>query len=162
MLNLKENKMNAIGLNNSNLEQVSNKLNTLLADYQIHYQNLRSMHWLVKGPNFFELHSAFEKMYNDAAEKIDEIAERILIIGFKPLHTFKQYLSNAKLAEIEQVGASSELIERVKQDVSHLLSEERNILKLAADVSDEGTVALLTELIPQQEKLLWMLSAMQA
>jgi len=154
--------MNAIGLNNSNLEQVSNKLNTLLADYQIHYQNLRSMHWLVKGPNFFELHSAFEKMYNDAAEKIDEIAERVLIIGFEPLHTFKQYLSNAELSELEYVGTASELVERVKQDVSHLLSSERGILKVAADASDEGTVALLTELIPQQEKLLWMLSAMQA
>ncbi|MDF1546501.1 MAG: DNA starvation/stationary phase protection protein [Bacteroidales bacterium] len=153
--------MNAIGLNNSNLEQVSNKLNGLLADYQIHYQNLRTMHWLVKGPNFFELHKAFESMYLDAAEKVDEIAERILIIGYQPLHTFSDYLDKSSITELQSVGNAGELIERVSEDILQLLKQEREIIRLAADASDEGTVAMLTEILPQQEKLLWMLSAMQ-
>jgi starvation-inducible DNA-binding protein len=161
MLNLKINDMRTIGLNNSNLEQVSHQLNQLLADYQIYYQNLRAMHWLVKGPNFFQLHEAFEKLYTEAADKIDEIAERILIIGYQPLHTFKDYLAKASISELSEVGKESELIDRVKQDVLTLLNQERKIVKTASEASDEGTIALLTELIPKQEKLLWMLDAMQ-
>ena len=153
--------MSTIGLNKTNLEQVSNQLNQLLADYQIYYQNLRTMHWLVKGPNFFQLHVAFEKLYTEAADKIDEIAERILIIGFKPFHTFQDYLSTAKINELKLVGKESELIEKVKQDVLALLEQERKVVETASGVADEGTVAMMTELIPEQEKLLWMLNAMQ-
>jgi len=162
MLNLKnESRMNTIGLNKSNLEQVANQLNILLSDYQVYYQNLRTMHWLVKGPNFFQLHEAFKKLYTEAADKIDEIAERILIIGYSPLHTFQDYLANAGIDELKEVGDESELINRVKQDVLALLKRERRIVEIASEVADEGTVALLTEIIPEQEKLLWMLDAMQ-
>ena len=153
--------MDNIGLSKGHLENVANKLNKLLSDYHIHYQNLRAMHWLVKGPNFFQLHEAFEKMYDDAAEKIDEIAERVLILGFKPLHKYEQYLSNAEIKELEEVGNEGQLIERVKQDLQVLLKQEREVDESASDASDEGTIALMTELIPEQEKLLWMLNAMQ-
>ena len=40
--------------------------------------NLRNFHWNVKGHGFFVLHSKYEELYNDAAEKVDEVAERIL------------------------------------------------------------------------------------
>ena len=56
-------------------------LNQLLADYQVFYQKLRTYHWTVRGPMFFDLHLKFEELYLDAAIKVDEIAERVLAIG---------------------------------------------------------------------------------
>ena len=56
-------------------------LQQLLADFQIHYANLRGFHWNIKGHGFFVLHGKFEDLYNGAAEKVDEIAERILMLG---------------------------------------------------------------------------------
>ena len=53
-------------------------LQQLLADFQIHYANLRGFHWNIKGHGFFVLHSKFEDLYNGAAEKVDEIAERMV------------------------------------------------------------------------------------
>ncbi len=153
--------MKTIGLNSSNLEKVANSLNQLLADYQIYYQNLRAMHWLVKGPNFIQLHQTFEQLYTDAADKIDEIAERILIIGFKPLHRYNEYLEKASISELAEVGKESELISQVEKDVSILLKQERHVIESASEASDEGTIALLSELIPAHEKLIWMLNAMQ-
>ena len=50
----------------------------MLADLQVFYSNLRGFHWNVKGHGFFVLHSKYEELYNDAAEKVDEVAERIL------------------------------------------------------------------------------------
>ena len=74
-------------MNNKN-QKVAEELNKLLADYQIFYQNLRGLHWNVTGNAFFMLHEKYEELYNEASEVIDEIAERILMIGGQPLHTF--------------------------------------------------------------------------
>jgi starvation-inducible DNA-binding protein len=48
---------------------------------------------------FFELHVKFEEIYTDAQLKIDLIAERVLTLGFTPMHTFSDYLKNAKIKE---------------------------------------------------------------
>lgn len=68
-------------LNASATDNVVKSLQQLLADFQVYYTNLRGFHWNIQGPDFFVLHSKFEDLYNDAADKIDEIAERILTLG---------------------------------------------------------------------------------
>ena len=70
-------------------------LQQLLADFQIHYANLRGFHWNIKGHGFFVLHSKFEDLYNGAAEKVDEIAERILMLGGTPANNYTQRRSNS-------------------------------------------------------------------
>jgi starvation-inducible DNA-binding protein len=68
------------------------ELNQLLASYQIHYQNLRSLHWNIKGQGFFELHLKYEELYNRTLVIVDDLAERILSIGETPLSSFSEYL----------------------------------------------------------------------
>ena len=51
-------------LNEKNLKEVISALQKLLADFQVHYTNLRGLHWNVKGHGFFTLHEKFESMYN--------------------------------------------------------------------------------------------------
>ena len=63
-------------------------LQQLLADFQVHYMNLRGFHWNIQGHGFFVLHSKFEEMYDDTAEKVDQIAERILMLGGVPSNKF--------------------------------------------------------------------------
>ena len=68
-------------LDASAVSNVVASLKQLLADYQVFYTNLRGFHWNIKGHGFFVLHGKFEDMYNNAAEKVDELAERILMLG---------------------------------------------------------------------------------
>ena len=84
---------NQIGLNNEQSKQLAKKLNVLLSNYHLFYQNARSFHWNITGEKFFELHVKFEELYTDALLKIDEIAERILTLGHTPTHTFSDYLA---------------------------------------------------------------------
>src|SRR5690606_1848451 len=85
-------KTNILGLPIKESELISAELNTLLANFQVYYQNLRGLHWNIRGKRFFDLHVKFEELYNDAQLKIDEIAERVLTIGGTPLHTFEEYI----------------------------------------------------------------------
>ena len=79
---------NLVGIDRKKAEKLVIELNVLLADYEVFYQNLRGLHWNIKGREFFELHEKFEELYKEAFEKIDEIAERVLTLEGEPLHTY--------------------------------------------------------------------------
>ncbi|MFN7013950.1 MAG: Dps family protein [Bacteroidia bacterium] len=139
--------------------ELSIKLNDLLANYQIFYQNLRGLHWNIKGPKFFELHAKFEEFYNNALLKIDEIAERILSLGSNPLHTFSDYLHYAEIKEALQINDTYKSIEVIIKNLEILLRKERELLHLSDKLNDEGTNSLISDYIKEQEKTLWMLRA---
>ena len=148
-------------LDASAVSNVVASLKQLLADYQVFYTNLRGFHWNIKGHNFFVLHSQFEKMYDDTAEKVDEIAERILMLGGTPANKFSDYLKVAKVKEVDNVSNGNEALNNVLETISYFIGEERNLLKAASEAGDEATVALMSDYLKEQEKLVWMLTAYQ-
>lgn len=150
---------NLIGIDKKKASELSNNLNELLADYQLFYQNLRGMHWNIKGREFFELHVKFEEYYDDAVIKIDEIAERILTLEGEPLHSFTDYLKVSKIAESKNITNGVDGIKIIISNFQVLILKEREILELAADASDEGTVSLMSDYISETEKTLWMLNS---
>jgi len=150
---------NLIGLDSQKANDISNKLNELLADYQLFYQNLRGMHWNVKGKDFFELHLKFEELYNDAVIKVDEIAERILTLEGEPLHSFSDYLKVSEIAEERNIKNGIEGIKITVSNFSTIIIKERAILNLAGNAEDEGTASLMSDYIAQTEKTLWMLNS---
>ena len=150
---------NLIGLDKVKTELLASKLNELLANYQVFYQNLRGFHWNIKGKSFFELHAKFEEYYNDAVVKVDEIAERVLTLEGEPLHSFSDYLESSVLKEAKGISDGVQAVEIVVKNFSALVSLEREILSLAGDAEDEGTVSLMSDYISETEKTLWMLNA---
>lgn len=138
---------------------VSEKLNQLLADYQIYYQNLRTLHWYAKGRTFFALHSKFEEYYNETAEIVDELAERILMLGEKPVYSFSQFLSISKLKETEPISEGTAAVNVVLSNSEYLLNSVKEAIQTAENADDDGTVALLGELIGSTEKRIWMLKS---
>lgn len=151
--------LNKIGLDKSDSKIVVQKLNELLANYSVFYQNVRGYHWNIKGENFFELHQKFEELYDNLFSKIDEIAERILTLGSVPNHAFSAYY---KLSEIEDSDYVSDGVTAIKQILDSLkvvINLQREILDISADSDDEGTNAIMSDYIREQEKLHWMYSA---
>lgn len=150
---------NMIGLNKQQTVALTDDLNQLLADYQILYTNVRGYHWNIKGRDFFELHAKFEEIYNDLVVKVDEIAERILTLGGTPVHAFSRYLDMSDLEETLNVSNGREAVGNILSAYQILLNKQRQIVKAAAEVDDEGTVSLMSDYISQQEKESWMLNA---
>ncbi len=150
---------NRIGLNIKKSKLLSERLNILLANYQIFYMNTRGFHWNIKGNNFFELHLKFEKLYNDSLIKIDEIAERILTLGYTPLHTYTDFLSAATIKEAKDISNGERAIKVVLEGYETLLPLEKESLDLASNLNSEGTNALMSDYIREWEKSVWMYSA---
>lgn len=148
-----------LNLDKKKVQNVVEALQLLLADYQVYYTNLRGFHWEIKGRGFFVLHEKFESMYNDAANKVDEIAERILMLGGNPENKFSGYLKVARLSEVSGVSCSKEAVENVLATYKHFIAEERKLIKLAEEAHDVVTADMLTGYLKEQEKLVWMLVA---
>lgn len=150
---------NLVGIERKNAENLVIELNNLLADYELFYQNLRGLHWNIKGREFFELHSKYEELYRDAFVKIDEIAERILTLEGVPIHTFYDYLNATGIEEAKNISNGTRGAEIVVKNFTSLIKKEREILSLAVDAGDEGTVNLLSDYISEAERSLWMFNA---
>ena len=125
----------------------------------MHYQNLRGLHWNVKGEKFFELHVKFEELYNDLILKVDEIAERVLTLGGTPIHSYSDYLAKSSIKEMKNVTDANGTVSSVLESFETLLKKQRHLLTLSGDADDEGTNALMSDYIREQEKLVWMYSA---
>ncbi len=151
--------VNQIGLEANKTDVLASKLNLLLANYQLFYINARGFHWNITGDKFFELHAKFEEIYNDAILKIDEIAERVLTLGKTPYHSFTEYLKHSSIKEQTKVSEGKKAVKHIVDGFQVLLTNEREILELSGDAGDEGTNALMSDYIREQEKLVWMYAA---
>ncbi|NWO08184.1 MAG: DNA starvation/stationary phase protection protein [Alteromonadaceae bacterium] len=147
---------NFIGLDTAKTEELAGALNQLLSNYQIFYMNVRGYHWNIKGDNFFELHVKFEELYDDLLLKIDEIAERVLTLGHRPAHAYSTYMEMSEIPERKDVTDGKQAMENIVESFGKIISKQRELLNMAGDADDEGTNALMSDYISEQEKTVWM------
>lgn len=138
-------------------DSLVNVMNEFLADMQIFYQNLRGFHWNVTGNLFFVLHAKFEEYYNETAEAVDEVAERILMVGGQPVHSFSQYIQIAEIQEVTDVHDGKEAVHIVISQSEMLHAKMNRLKEMANDRNDETTATLLSDLMAETEKRIWML-----
>ena len=152
-------KLNSIGLDVEKSKVLAEKLNELLADYSLFYQNIRGYHWNISGDKFFELHVKFQELYEDLFLKIDEVAERIKTLGHTPNHQFSVYQKLAKIKESTEVSDGVKDVKDTLESFKIIITLQREILDLSAEANDEGTNALMSGYISELEKLVWMYTA---
>ncbi|KGN98398.1 DNA polymerase III subunit beta [Porphyromonas gingivicanis] len=147
------------GLNSNDLKGVVSRLETLLASYQVYYNNLRGYHWHIRGPLFYQLHAQFEKWYDATAEKIDEIAERLLQLEVVPENRMSVLIGQSKIKETTKMTDSDSILSEILENYKVLMALERETLSAASEAGDEVTVALMGDFLAEQEKEIWMLTA---
>lgn len=151
--------LNQIGLDNEQAKYISDRLNQLLANYSVFYMNVRGLHWNIKGHNFFSLHQKFEDLYNKLELRIDEIAERILSLGYTPQNAFSEYLNISVVREIQNVSQPEEAVSELLDGLKILIQQQKEVAGIADKANDISTCDMMTEYVRDEEKLVWMFSA---
>ncbi|KUP06060.1 general stress protein [Bacillus coahuilensis m2-6] len=139
--------------------ELNQVLNQQVSNWSILYIKLHNYHWFVKGENFFTLHEKFEELYTEAATYIDEIAERILSIGGKPLATMKDYLETSTIKEASGTETSQEMVDHLVSDFTTVIDELDSAMSIADQENDEATSDLLLGIQSSLQKHVWMLEA---
>lgn len=139
---------------------VINDLNQYLADLNVLYTKMHNYHWNVEGKSFFTLHVKLEEIYDALANEIDEVAERIIMIGGRPAASLKEYLAMAKIKEVTSEGRDGEeIIQSVIEDFDAMLTLTLDIRQKADGNGDIVTVNMLDNAIANYQKNLWMMKA---
>ena len=146
-----------IGLTDKNTGTIAEILNRLLADEHILYTKTRNYHWNYEGDNFMEMHKTYEGQYEELAEMIDEIAERIRMIGHHAEGRLKDFLKLANLEEEEYTTRQDEQVKNLTDDHDTIIRIIRKGIASIEKLNDVGSVDLLTRVIQQHEKMAWML-----
>ncbi|WP_138417797.1 Dps family protein [Aquibacillus sediminis] len=139
--------------------QLTEILNQQLANWNIMYTKLHNYHWYVSGKDFFTLHEKFEELYNEAAQYIDEIAERILTVDGKPLATLKEYLDKATISEATSTESSEEMVASIVKDFEIIIQDAQDVVRVAEKDDDEVTADMFIGLQASLQKHRWMLEA---
>ena len=150
------------GISESKREDIAKGLSHLLAESYTLYLKTHKYHWNVTGPMFQTLHLMFEQHYNDMALAVDEIAERIRVLGVKAPGSYKEFSELSKVDEDARENVSSdEMVKNLLKDHEQVSRTAKDILPLLEDANDEGTNSLLGARIEYHEKTAWMLNSLQ-
>ena len=141
------------------MSETSDKLKILLCNSYTLYLKTQNYHWHVKGPNFKSLHELFEQQYTELATAIDNIAERIRMLGEIAPASFDDFSKYRTLKDGNSNLASNDMLKELHTD--HLLVVDllNETLALVSNLNDEGTAALLSERTSAHEKMAWMLDS---
>ena len=141
-------------------KELESKLNLYLANQMVDYVKKHNLHWNLKGTQFFTLHAKLEEYYDQTADIIDEVAERILAMGKLPVANLKKALEITKVKELPD-GAidTAEAVRILTVDVEYWIHDSKELVELADKEGDVVTADIFTGYLKEYEKTLWMLKA---
>jgi starvation-inducible DNA-binding protein len=140
--------------------EMTEHLNQLLADTMTLRDLYKKSHWQVAGPTFYQLHLLFDKHFEEQAELVDTIAERIQLLGGISLAMAPDIAETTKLERPprgrEEVPVQ---ISRLMDGHQIIISECRELAKRADKLGDDGTNDLaVSDVLRANELQAWFLS----
>jgi starvation-inducible DNA-binding protein len=149
-----------LGIPQNHLQEVSNELNKLLSDEVILYFKTRNYHWNIEGSNFHEMHLFYENQFNQLDEIMDQVAERIRIIGHYTEARLVDYLKLTNLLESPYTNAQNDQLKNLLASHETIINNLRRLIPLFADkYKDFGSSDFVTQLIGKHENMAWMVRA---
>ncbi len=149
-----------IGIEEKDRKQVCKGLSKLLADSYLLYLKTQNYHWNVTGKMFQSLHALFETQYQDLAEAVDEIAERIRALGEFAPGSFASFTKVTSIKEENSIPTAEEMIHNLVVGNEAVVSTAREIIQLCEEAEDDVTADLMVERMQVHEKNAWMLRSM--
>jgi starvation-inducible DNA-binding protein len=149
------------GIEEGKRSEIAKGLARLLADSYTLYLKTHKYHWNVTGPMFQSLHLMFEQHYNDLALAVDEIAERIRVLGVKAPGSYTEFAELSSVKDDPNADVSSDaMIKALLADHEQVTRTAKDVLPLLDGANDEGTNSLLGARIEYHEKTAWMLKSL--
>lgn len=146
-----------IGIKKSDRKKIAEGLSAILADSYVLYLKTQNFHWNVTGPHFVPLHDQFEEQYKELADAIDEVAERIRILGFRAPGTFKEFGDLASIKEKTDHPDAMEMVKRLAEDNEAAHKVIRGVVEICDEAGDEGTADMLVARMQVHAKTAWIL-----
>jgi len=149
-----------IGLDEKVCATSTENLNQVLADTMTLRDMYKKHHWQVAGHTFYQLHLLFDKHHGEQDELVDEIAERIQLLGGISLAMAADVAETTLIPRLPRGREEAPVqISRLLEAHELILKEARTMARQASDAGDEGTNDLLvSDVIRTNELQVWFLA----
>jgi starvation-inducible DNA-binding protein len=139
--------------------RLAESLNQVLSDSYALMGLTHMAHWNVEGPDFFQLHKAFEEQYENLFEAVDEIAERVRALDAYALGGLGTLARNAGMEEFKAPLPQRDFVVGLIVAHQKLLEDAVEARELAGELTDLETQDLMIKRLQWHEKTLWMLKS---
>ena len=150
------------GIRKEELGHLAQALSVFLASSYTLYTKTQGFHWNVVGPHFYSLHKLTEELYQDLAEAVDEIAERIRALGYPAPYSLAQYQKLSHIDEETELLNAEDMVRHLVSDNEALSRQCKEAIELAEKARDQGTADMCTQRMLEHEKAAWMLRSIIA
>ncbi len=162
-LNVRNEKLQTkTGMTENQRKAISQKLTKALSSTYVLYHKTQAFHWNVTGPMFYSVHKMTEAQYENLAEAIDDLAERIRTLGSAAPMGLSQYIEHSVVTDAQDFPATGEMLTMLADDNQRVASLLRDAVETAEQASDVFTADMLTARIGAHEEAAWMLTATAA
>lgn len=134
-----------------------NELRLFLSDTFVLYMKTYAVHWNFEGSKFFSVHKMTEEQYQQLAEAVDEIAERIRALGEKAPVSLHEILGSADLNEFKHNSDGDKAISELWHTNEKLSALARELSIKVSEAGDVFTADMLTRRVGAHDKAAWML-----
>lgn len=142
---------------NSLESPVIQNLRRQVANAFVLYTNYKHYHWQTYGPLFRDLHLMFDEFAQQVLDSVDELAERVRMIGQDPPAHLTEIADLASVTTAAPHSTMHDMIEEADRNALAVINEMRSAAKVADDHNDPGTVDLLSRVVQVHEKHEWWL-----
>lgn len=142
------------------LAKTKEVLNQAVADLYVAHVALHQVHWYMRGRGFLVWHSKMDE-YMDALDgQLDEISERLIILGGSPYSTLTEFLQYSEIdEEAGDYRNVEESLERVLAIYRYLSELFQKGLDVTDEEGDDVTNGIFADAKTETDKTIWMLAA---
>jgi starvation-inducible DNA-binding protein len=151
--------MTTVNTGIKNEQTVADILSRFLASTYTLYLKTQNFHWNVKGKHFYSLHGMFESQYEELAEAVDTVAERIRSVGHRAPASFVEFQKLSEIKEATMQLTADEMISQLLADHQFMARFAHEVIAIAEKEEDIATADMITERLDSHEKTAWMLRA---
>lgn len=149
-----------IGLDEGVRSAIVDMLNPLLADTMTLRDLYKKHHWQVAGPTFYQLHLLFDKHFGEQVALVDELAERIQILGGISVAMPHDIIEVTRIPRAPKGREDPPAqITRLLEAHEIVLRDARRVAREAANKGDDGTNDLIvSNVVRTNEMQVWFLA----
>jgi starvation-inducible DNA-binding protein len=136
---------------------VVTELRRQVANAFVLYANYKHYHWQTFGPLFRDMHKLFDRMAEEVLETLDELAERIRMIGQDPPAHLIEASDLASVSAAAPHSTMREMVEEADRQLLTVITEIRKAARVADEHDDPGTVDIFSRTVQIHEKHEWFM-----
>jgi starvation-inducible DNA-binding protein len=142
---------------NTHDSPVVQALQRQVANAWLLYANYKHYHWQTFGPLFRDLHKLFDRLANDVLPTLDELAERVRMIGQDPPRHLIEASDLATVTSAAPHSTMREMVEEADRNLLTVITEMRHGARVADDHDDPGTVDIFSKIVQIHERHEWFM-----